>query len=377
MGSIRSTILLVVGLPLLLLCLRNLSTSRLLSSYDLKALATQAADAFSPQFPADTTTSTSKVTSITSYDSNNAKPVVVRNETSPQPITSSSSSTKKETTTAAPKTPEKSSEKAAAAAAPKKPSPQAKKKDDWASLIKQHNGFNSNYTVLFDRIYKKHPNVFKFGEEGRDMMDTLLRNLAADNKHVTILEIGVWLGQSTARWLQLAENVRVVGVDPFAAPRSNHAKLAALSESDRSGFGNPDFNKALASYVIDQKTPGARNRTLLLTGYYPGAAKSILQDKLIDVNVFYIDGGKVNSKEAHVNFINATITGMLESFPNAILSGDDWKYVSYKDPVPFQNTVIELAKKSKRQLYVAKERTWIMAKDDLPPHVAKLGKRIV
>lgn len=260
----------------------------------------------------------------------------------------------------------------------------------------------SNHTQLFQRLGQQHPTIFHFAQGGREMMDTFLReqkqqnnsggstNSTADNKSpwVTILEIGVWFGYSTSRWLQVAPYVRVIGVDPFRSPSRTHKKLQAVAEADRALFGQPWFNKALTHHLIDQQNiSNGRNRTVLVTGYYPGAVESLLQPKqqrneqqklssAITIDLFYIDGGKSSDPVGHCNFVNETIVGMLKAFPDAVIAGDDWKFVSYGDPAPFQQTVIRLSRLYKRSLYVAGQRTWIMA-NGLSPKVTQLGKKLV
>jgi hypothetical protein len=129
--------------------------------------------------------------------------------------------------------------------------------------------------------------------------------------------------------------------------------------------------------LIDTKTTeDDRNRIVLLTGFYSGAAKSILNHEAqVNVDKLYIDGGKSSDPVGHCQFVNDTIVGMLHSFPNALVSGDDWKYVSYNDPKPFQDTVIRLARECNRTLYVAGDRTWIMARhEQLSEQVSRFGE---
>jgi hypothetical protein len=238
-----------------------------------------------------------------------------------------------------------------------------------------------NTTQLFQRLHQQHGKVFHFNEEGRAMMDTYIMQ-QQQKSTVTILEIGVWFGHSTARWLQLGNNnVRVIGIDPFTAPSKSHKKLSGIPASDRNYFGKPWFNKALAHYLMDAKVSNSRNRTILVTGLYPNAATTSMilnHDAKVNIDILYIDGGKTSDAVGHCQFINDTIVGFLHAFPNALVSGDDWKHGTYNNPLPFQETVKQLARTFNRTLYVAGERTWIMAQQQqLSEEVTRLGKRLV
>ncbi|EEC43792.1 predicted protein [Phaeodactylum tricornutum CCAP 1055/1] len=237
-------------------------------------------------------------------------------------------------------------------------------------------GGSATDAPLFERLCRKHSDIFGFGHGGRDITDGIIRELAK-NDAVVIMEVGVWLGQSTARWLNVHPNVRVIAVDPFSAPNGTHKKLSKVAEEDKVSFGQPEFNRALAQFAISKAAPGAHDRVVFETGLYPQAAQPLFQaskDERPAVDLFYLDGGKRTDTDAHLNFVEETIRGIVSEFPDVILSGDDWGFSKR-----FRSLIVEFAEGRNRSVYVGEARTWIMINDQDPRFSnaqSLLGKKV-
>ena len=141
-------------------------------------------------------------------------------------------------------------------------------------------------------------------------------------------------------------------------------------------FGQSRFNKALAHFLIDQQAPDSADRVALITGFYPEAANDILThvDDFV-VDILYLDGGKTTNAVEHGAFVKDALTGALQAFPNIVLSGDDYHNKRIDDPQVFKETLREVSRISERQLYVARNRTWIMS-SEVSKSVFKLGEKV-
>jgi hypothetical protein len=202
------------------------------------------------------------------------------------------------------------------------------------------------YLPVYERIYRESPGVLGFGDHGREMMDSIIKALCAspERETVTLMEVGVWFGSSLARWLQVDPKVRVVGVDPFIAVPTQDRQVKLLKRNE----------------MHEEPT----DRALAIAGFFPQAADFFFdahhEQKGPDIDIFYLDGGKVNEPQDHIDFVTATITKVIDEFPNVIVSGDDWQHgTHYK---LFQDTIRQLAAKYGRTVFLSGNRTWIMAK---------------
>jgi hypothetical protein len=223
------------------------------------------------------------------------------------------------------------------------------------------------YLPVYERIYREAPGVLGFGDHGREMMDSIIKALYADPERetVTLMEVGVWFGSSLARWLQVDPKVRVVGVDPFIAVPTQDRQVKVLKRNEMRQFGKVNFNRGLTLYNMKKEIKEEpTDRTLAIAGFFPQAADFFFdahhEQKGPDIDIFYLDVGKVNEPQDHIDFVTATITKVFDEFPNVIVSGDDWQHgTHYK---LFQDTIRQLAAKYGRTVFLSGNRTWIMAK---------------
>lgn len=227
------------------------------------------------------------------------------------------------------------------------------------------------WTIPYPETYGQlleYQDIFGFGQEGRDGMDTLLREMAAHKKEkpLVLLEVGVWLGQSVARWLQTHPNIRVVAVDPFCAPSWNHSKLEKVPYDLKSRFGTPLFNGGLAQYYIGSKVRDAPARTILFTGFFPDAAEPLFKSNL-EIDVFYLDGGKQKDTDAWMQFVAASLGTIFQHYPKCIIAGDDWQHQLAASEL-FRKFIRKWALEHGRTLHVIANRTWFLSdsKENLP-----------
>ena len=212
----------------------------------------------------------------------------------------------------------------------------------------------------FQLLLQDHPGIFGFGQEGREMMDSYIQELANKQSDVLLMEVGVWFGQSVARWLNLSQSLKVVGVDPFRAPHKKHKSVQDIPDSLKNKFGTPRFNKAVAERYIASHSMMGTQRSALIEGYYPQAIDFWLEkrDRYPSLDIFYLDGGKAEDKEKHLKFVSDSLNLIAREFPNAALAGDDWSHGTHA--YEFQSLIIDLAKRLGRGVYVSGNRTWII-----------------
>jgi len=234
---------------------------------------------------------------------------------------------------------------------------------------------DNHFESAFADIWKWDGNGTKglltFGGNGRELLEWLLRKRAAErpNEAVVLLEVGVWLGVSAARWLNVDPHVRVVGVDPFNAPHRGSPQLSTLQDSlpeVYNQFGNPSFNRALSEYVVlkdTKKTPDAacyegdpRHRVAMIAGYAPQAFNPII-DAGFGIDIVYLDGGKNHDI---VQFTTLFYSMLDSAWPimTLAISGDDF---SHPYTPTIQPILREFAASKGLQLAVSVKRTWVMA----------------
>jgi hypothetical protein len=257
-------------------------------------------------------------------------------------------------------------------AAVSKPAPVVTTSQEWKQLQQTVTGAaaktTDNMVGLSDQEFellslKHYAGIFGFREEGREMMDIAIQEIAKQQSEVVLMEVGVWLGMSVARWLGASPALKVVGVDPFRAPSANHPKAKDIQpESLRKKFGQPSFNKKLAETYIKKHSQKGAERSILVEGYYPDAVNFWLssdnKEQYPKIDVFYLDGGKAGTAEEHVKFVRDSLVAVVKAYPDVVLSGDDWSHGDH--PYAFQECVLGLAKELGRQVYVSGGRTWIM-----------------
>ena len=193
--------------------------------------------------------------------------------------------------------------------------------------------------------------VARFGDRGREMMDSLLVRIAGrpQQQAVMVLEIGVFLGHSVERWLRASEKVRVIAVDPFFDKRKTvETMLMSKGQAGMEGWSQEigvtaeELRLGLESLggngtflAVQDRLWEWRDRVIFLKGKSPGVfdnngngndndngnnEKASLAD-LPCVDVVYIDGGKTSNFVDHVPFLVGQCLYFFRRFPNAIITG--------------------------------------------------------
>lgn len=164
-----------------------------------------------------------------------------------------------------------------------------------------------------------------------------------DQRPYVLMEIGVWLGKSTAKWLETDENVHVIAIDPFDTPKFNESTKL--------------FNQRLANYVVEHESHGSSGRYALITGFSPEAAKPFLHKKDLPIDMFYIDGGKTPDRLKFSKYLTKSLDTFYAASPTALFSGDDWDH----KPTPTLQPILKaFAAKNHLQL-VTSNNQWLMA----------------
>eukprot|EP00980_Cylindrotheca_fusiformis_P010293 scaffold2294_cov106-Cylindrotheca_fusiformis.AAC.9 len=224
------------------------------------------------------------------------------------------------------------------------------------------------YLPVYDRLYKEAPGIFSFSDhDGTEMMDSIIKALCADPKRetVTVMEVGVWFGNSLARRLKLDPKVLLVGVDPFVAVPTQPGQVSLLRPHEKKLFGKVKFNRGLLLHNIREQlhVEEPTDRTLAVAGFFPQGVDFLFEahrkQQAPDIDIFYIDAGMVSDTREHLDFVTS-ITKVMQEFPNVIVFGDDWKHGTYYNE--FQETIRELAAIHGRAIFLSENRAWVMAK---------------
>merc|ERR1719401_913547 len=188
-----------------------------------------------------------------------------------------------------------------------------------------------------------------FGDSGRIALTAMMKNESQkakmEGRPYVMIEVGVWLGRGMATWLNADENVHVIGIDPFSEPVFENSV--------------PQFNQRLADYVIQQESENSDGRYALVTGFSPFSAEPFLKENDMKVDLFYIDGGKLDDRLMFSAYLVESLKAFYASNPDAIISGDDWSHDATPD---LQDILKAFAAKRGLQLAEAGSRTWFMAK---------------
>jgi hypothetical protein len=215
---------------------------------------------------------------------------------------------------------------------------------------------------MFRTVHEKFPKLFGFGHVGREIIDNMIKDISTYKEVVVLMEVGVWLGQSAARWLNVSPSVRLIAIDPFAVPNSNNEIIKQSNDEDlKSKFNKGSFRRALAQYTMMKESPGAEEKVVTLTGLHPQAAAPVFSNDCGPaVDIFYLDGGKVDDIKMHMNFVNSTLEGVLDRFPDVIVCGDDWNHGTKPHMEAFQSLINNIAAARGKVVKVGGGRTWMM-----------------
>lgn len=201
-------------------------------------------------------------------------------------------------------------------------------------------------------------NQMGFANTGKGQVDTFASVVRKESQEAqeeqrpfVLMEIGVWLGKSIAKWLETDQNVHVIGIDPFDTPKFNES--------------THQFNQRLANYVVQHESHGSSGRYALITGFSPEAAKPFLHKKKLPIDMFYIDGGKIDDHLQFSKYLTKSLDTFYDSNPNALFSGDDW--VHKKTPT-LQPILTAFAAQNHLQLAESRNQ-WLMGN--------RLDKRLI
>ncbi len=217
---------------------------------------------------------------------------------------------------------------------------------------------------IFEDIIQNDRIKIGFGDAGRSTLTKYIQCLELQQDSIVVMEVGVWFGESIVLWLQSSPRVKVIGVDPFKVGAKG-AQLNPPTHWTSALFGIHWFNQRLASYNVQRQVPDAISRTLIIPGFYPDAIKPLLElDPRPNIDIFYLDGGKLSGSPSgkqiikYKTFVTNGVELILNNFPHALISGDDWNHSSNKPH--FQDAIKKLAKKHNRMIFVSKKRTWFL-----------------
>lgn len=217
---------------------------------------------------------------------------------------------------------------------------------------------------IFEDILQNKRIKIGFGDAGRSTLTKYIQCLELQQDSIVVMEVGVWFGESIVLWLQSSPRVKVIGVDPFiVGPKG--AQLDPPTHWTSALFGIPWFNQRLTSYNIQRQFQDAISRTLIIPGFYPNAIKPLLKlNPKPNIDIFYLDGGKLSDSPSgkqiieYKTFVTNGVELILNNFPHALISGDDWNHQSNKPH--FQDAIKMLAKKHNRMIFVSQKRTWFL-----------------
>lgn len=201
------------------------------------------------------------------------------------------------------------------------------------------------------------PWPYALGGGGRELVDAIIRV----SRPRLMVEIGVFLGASTKRWLDISPRLTVIGIDPWDELR--------LIPQCRRYVGRPALTRAYPDpemqerFAVDIAANGVRLTALSLLRPYrdrfiPMQATS--PDGLHEIaatglkpDLVYIDADKKaeDLEAAH------------RLWPEAIIAGDDWHWGRTKG-YPMRRVVEEFAAKNGFAI-TADHGTWVLTRQGL------------
>lgn len=199
------------------------------------------------------------------------------------------------------------------------------------------------------------------GRAGREIVVDVIRERGVD----LMVEIGCFLCGSTRQWLRAAENLTVIGVDPWDGNWA--AYLQRMPEDMR--MARTVFHLSddeLARIVHDIRRFGnfcvaLNNVRLYKQRFIPVRRRSpealrYLHERGIEPKLIYIDADKQR----------ADLDIARELFPNAILCGDDWLWPDETGELRMQRHVKEFAAEHGLEIRSARQ-TWVLVAPEPPP----------
>lgn len=221
---------------------------------------------------------------------------------------------------------------------------------------------STSESEMMAKIYNSKITLDYGGGESRQEIDRIIAASAAhaEKKHrpYVMMEVGVFLGKSMARWLTTHRNVYAIGIDPFDGPDPMNSKVKDVPLQWRQQFGHPNFNRHFAEYVIRKESGDlSASRHVTVTGFSPEAATPVLASLKIDL--FYIDARPHTGPTASADYWNESLSSFHAHNPDAIIAGDDWQI--WYCPQLQIDSLKAFAKESGMDL-AHNDRTWFMAK---------------
>lgn len=161
--------------------------------------------------------------------------------------------------------------------------------------------------------------VFSLDGGGREILIDVLREKSVK----TMIEIGSFLGGSAMQWLNACPDLQVIGVDPWEGNWASHLSRYKDNPIFESCWKDVDDRDA-AIEALQKHGPynvsmanmqDYKGRFFAYKGKSPEALKD-LHSLGVEPELIYFDSDK----------ILGDLQVALEVYPDAILSGDDWRW---------------------------------------------------
>lgn len=189
---------------------------------------------------------------------------------------------------------------------------------------------------------------------GRHLIDAVI----ATHPSGILVEIGSFMGGATRRWLTEFPDLKCICVDPWRPNLIDYvARLDKVDWAVKSYGAEAirHYASLLAAHgpvrVVQNNLAEFRDRCILVQMGVPEAF-SRLAEAGLQPNIVFLDAMKRREE----------FDGADAAFPDAIITGDDWKWKNETGDLPIQLFAAELAARRGGTLY-ADRATFVLAED--------------
>jgi hypothetical protein len=186
----------------------------------------------------------------------------------------------------------------------------------------------------------------------------LIQRVIDERPEAVLLEIGSFMGGAVRRWLRENPRLRCVAVDPWGANLVPYVHNLVNVDWAVRMCGVDQlraYGKALDAHgplsIVRNNLYEFRDRCVLVQAGVPEVF-GLLSEVGLRPDIVFLDALKVR----------AEFTGAHETFPDAIITGDDWSWKDKSGDCPVRRFALEVAALRRAQVF-AHRATFIIAEE--------------